>query len=241
MNVTYIAHSGFILETETAYFLFDYYTGKIPAMNAEKDIVVFVSHSHSDHYNPAIWELQMTYPNIHYVLWKRILTNKHAEELHTKGIDTERNVTLVRRNLEYTITLSDGNMLGIETLASTDQGVAYLLNYKKQTFYHAGDLNCWMWEGETKQYNNNMKANYLREMTKLNDKRIDVAFVPLDTRQHQYAYLGLELFLEHAQCNCVFPMHFWEDFSIIPAFIKDHPAYADAIMPVTRNGQTFYM
>ncbi len=43
MEVTYTGHSGFLLDTGSAYFLFDYYTGIIPDMDKDKPLVVFVS------------------------------------------------------------------------------------------------------------------------------------------------------------------------------------------------------
>ena len=30
----------------------------------------------------------------------------------------------------------------------------------RDRIYHAGDLNWWVWPGESKQYNNNMTANF---------------------------------------------------------------------------------
>ena len=33
MNVTYIHHSGFLIETEACYYLIDYFQGSIPALN----------------------------------------------------------------------------------------------------------------------------------------------------------------------------------------------------------------
>ena len=44
MTVTYIGHSGFLLETEDAYFLFDYFEGTIPELKNNKSIIVFSSH-----------------------------------------------------------------------------------------------------------------------------------------------------------------------------------------------------
>ena len=64
MKVTYIGHSGFLLETEEINFLFDYYEGEIPILEKEKPLVVFVSHSHHDHYNPEIFALLAVYQNI---------------------------------------------------------------------------------------------------------------------------------------------------------------------------------
>ena len=41
LTVTYIGHSGFLLETEDAYFLFDYFKGTIPELKNNKSIIVF--------------------------------------------------------------------------------------------------------------------------------------------------------------------------------------------------------
>ena len=54
MRVTYLGHSGFLLEMEDALLLFDYYQGSLPEMDPEKTLFVFVSHVHYDHYNPDI-------------------------------------------------------------------------------------------------------------------------------------------------------------------------------------------
>ena len=53
---------------------------------------------------------------------------------------------------------------------------------------------------------------------------IDVAFVPLDPRQEEYYYLGLESLLNTADVKRVFPMHFGEDFSVIERYRKERTA-----------------
>ena len=49
IKVTYLDHSGFLVELEDAYFLFDYYKGRLPQIDLEKKMFVFVSHVHHDH------------------------------------------------------------------------------------------------------------------------------------------------------------------------------------------------
>ncbi|MBQ2641861.1 MAG: ribosome biogenesis GTPase Der, partial [Lachnospiraceae bacterium] len=39
--------------------------------------------------------------------------------------------------------------LSVATLGSTDQGVAFVVNYAGQTVYHAGDLHWWAWPDDT--------------------------------------------------------------------------------------------
>ncbi len=58
MKVSYIGHSGFLMEWETCYWLFDHCTGEIPQMDAEKKVFVFVSHRHGDHWNPKVSDLR---------------------------------------------------------------------------------------------------------------------------------------------------------------------------------------
>ena len=48
MNIRYLKHSGVLIETKTARYLFDYIGGDIP--RSEKPLYIFVSHSHPDHY-----------------------------------------------------------------------------------------------------------------------------------------------------------------------------------------------
>lgn len=53
MKITYLFHSGFLVETAECYYLFDYCKGLLPFLHSEKPIFVFVSHGHEDHYAPA--------------------------------------------------------------------------------------------------------------------------------------------------------------------------------------------
>ena len=52
MKITYIYHSGFLVESADAYYIFDYYRADFPVTDADKPVYVFVSHRHPDHYNP---------------------------------------------------------------------------------------------------------------------------------------------------------------------------------------------
>lgn len=57
MKVTYLDHSGFLLELKDRYFIFDYYKGELPPLDRKKEVLVFCSHSHRDHYNSKIFDL----------------------------------------------------------------------------------------------------------------------------------------------------------------------------------------
>ena len=82
--------------------------------------------------------------------------------------------------------------------------------YGRQGNLSCGDLNWWHWEEETESYNEQMRQDYQREIDKLKDIVIDIAFVPLDPRQeNQYAW-GMDYFMKHTHTKYVFPMHMWE-------------------------------
>lgn len=233
MKITYLGHSGFLVETERHYLLFDYYTGKLPVFLPEKKLTVFVSHSHQDHFNKAVFDLQEIYQkgpeHITYVL------SKDIRKKQTEGLLQEENeLMFVRAHESYPLY---GGELLVETLRSTDVGVAYIVSCKEDLengtdgfcIYHAGDLNLWKWEGESKAYLNNMEANYRREMELLRGRRFDAAFVPLDPRLEGSAFGGLDIFLEAAQADCIFPMHFWKQPEIIGKYLSARPQVKNVI------------
>ena len=68
MTITYIHHSGYLLETEQALLLFDFVEGALPPLDPAKDLFVFVSHRHEDHFSPKIFDLAATHPRIRFIL-----------------------------------------------------------------------------------------------------------------------------------------------------------------------------
>ena len=41
MKVTYLDHSGFLLECKDRYCIFDYYKGELPPLDKGKEVLVF--------------------------------------------------------------------------------------------------------------------------------------------------------------------------------------------------------
>lgn len=250
MKITYLGHSGFLVETGEHYLLFDYFFGRLPAFLPGKKLTVFVSHSHKDHYNKEIFALQREdagggaqkesrdlWPGksrITYVLSKDI-RRKQAEEL----VAEENGLLFVKAHETYALY---GDAVTIETLRSTDAGVAYVVRVEEDggktlSFYHAGDLNLWKWAGMPKAFNNNMEANYRREMALIRGRHFDAAFVPLDPRLEQSAFGGMDLFLEAAEAEVVFPMHFWKQPEIVGEYLGERPQIRNVIMP--EEGRTY--
>lgn len=119
------------------------------------------------------------------------------------------------------------------TLHSTDQGVAFFIKCSEGCIYHAGDLNDWVWEGESEQYNKQMTGNYRHEINLLKDMlegtSLDAAFLPLDPRQGKDYYRGMLYFLQKISTKKVFPMHYWERPEIIQQFLQEYPVYKDIV------------
>lgn len=233
MKVTYLGHSGFLLEWPDFDWLFDYYEGELPTGDGEKTLVVFVSHKHQDHFNPEIFSIK-GYREIYYVLSSD--TKRAAEKLSSSGHPLY--FLKAREQLSLTIG-SSGTELQIQTLRSTDCGVAFLVEYDGKTIYHAGDLNWWVWPGETRQYNQNMTANFLRYTESLKGKELFAAFLPLDPRQGEWYSKGMAHVLSIAQVTYAFPMHFWKDHSIIQKFLlsEEGRPFQKQVVPLTAPGQ----
>ena len=243
MIVTYLGHSGFLTELEDVYLLFDYYQGEIPKLQKEKMLIVFVSHRHHDHYSRKIWDLRREYPLVKYVLSKDIsLSERMRQRFGLTPKDMESILRAAPDQLYETDTLN-GNRLRIETLRSTDEGVAFYVTYGSHTLYHAGDLHLWLWQEESGDWNRDMQARFEKELQKLRGRHVEAAFLPLDKRQETYAYAGMDAYLEAMEADYVFPMHCWKDYRIIDdykAARKDRP-FVSSIVRIETDGQRFVL
>lgn len=229
MKITYIGHSGFLVELEKTVLLFDNVQGEIPEVDGEKKWIVFASHRHQDHFCPDIFALAEQYP-VRYVLSSDIWGSRVPEE---------------RRG--QTVRLKAGERwedegVFVETLKSTDEGVAFLVQAEGQVIYHAGDLNNWHWELEPEAWNRKMEANYQKFLEPLRGREIDAAFVVLDPRQGESYALGMDYFLQTAKVKKVYPMHCWEEYSVIDRWMQEHAGspYRKSMVKITGRGEVFW-
>lgn len=229
MTITYLSHSGFLVELDHMVLLFDYYEGTIPSIPKNKPFFVFASHRHADHFNPVIFELAKNHSNIMFILSYDIWRKRVPEYLWEKTVHLEPN------------SVWEWSGMKVETLKSTDEGVAFLVEAEGKTFYHAGDLNDWRWEGEDKAWNEKMEKDFKAYIEPLRGRVIDAAFVPLDPRQEKNYTLGMDYFLELAEVKRVYPMHVWGDYTIINRWFLEHPAHSkkDRIVKITGGGEIF--
>lgn len=242
MKVTYIYHSGFAVELERCVLLFDYYMGELPMWEVDKVIYVFVSHKHKDHFNMKIFELAEKYEKVHFFLGSDIkLSGKYLER---NGISSsvKEKITNVGKNKTLDFDKIEDNMaIWIQTLRSTDAGVAFCVRAEECLIYHAGDLNWWHWEGEPYPFNENMERDYKKEINTIKGISFDAAFVPLDPRLEMAYGWGMDYFLEQVEAKYVFPMHLWEAYRTIGRY-KETPIgnkYRERIVDIREAGQEF--
>ena len=159
MTLTYIFHSGFVLETEQSILVFDYWLDPSGVMDSvlrsEKPMYVFSSHFHEDHFTNEIFEWKKQKPNITYILSKDIYKHRRASK-------EDADVWLAKGG-----TWSDDN-ISVWAMGSTDSGVSWIVETevkaaikrvqsqacldsaereqarpKVKRIFHAGDLNNW--------------------------------------------------------------------------------------------------
>ncbi|MFR5583627.1 MAG: hypothetical protein ACLTLQ_07175 [[Clostridium] scindens] len=129
----------------------------------------------------------------------------------------------------------------IRTLRSTDEGVAFFVRFKEMTIFNAGDLNWWHWEDESEAYNEMMRRNYQYEIGKIEGERIDAAFLPLDLRQGEQFFWGMDYFMRHTDTSHVFPMHMWGRYEAYERLMErpESEGYRQKVMHITRTQQVF--
>lgn len=216
MTLTYIFHSGFVLETEKSILIFDYWldvSGIVPPfLKKDKHVYVFSSHFHEDHFNSAIFEWRKQHKNITYILSKDIYKHRRANK-------EDADVWLAKGGAWSDDTLS------VWALGSTDSGVSWIVETEGKRIFHAGDLNNWYARflpeavpGETiyseefdeeidpiaheKQY-----LGELKDIRKITDS-FDVVMFPVDGRIGNGYTLGGRQFIERFKVGLFVPMHF---------------------------------
>ena len=225
MRVTFLAHSGFFVELEGVCLLFDWWKGELPPL-PEKPLLIFVSHWHEDHFSPAVFSLNAA---------AYIFGNMDKPWLAKKGASAdmlEKSVSM--RGSERCCPLPG---VTVETLPSTDEGVAFVVECGGKTVYHAGDLHWWHWDLEPDSWNSWVEEQFKGYTAPLRDRQLDLAFLLLDPRQQHAADWGFRYLLDTARIRRAFPMHQWEDYAITGSFLARCPQYTPKVVPVSWEGQ----
>jgi L-ascorbate metabolism protein UlaG (beta-lactamase superfamily) len=236
MKITFLEHSGFVVETAAAVLVFDYFKdpqGIVAGLlSGSKPVTFFVSHGHPDHYNSSILQAA-----------------KRAGVRYVMDRDTAVAHPSVRQlGDDRLTTVSEGDRLdgpacgcpGIDRLAvfgSNDEGVSFILRLADtgELIYFAGDLNDWDWQDDPAPVPQ-MQKDYRIQLERMQRDLlalegverfgrggvarggavhpprqevpvVDVAFIPVDLRLQEKAFNGAEIWLEYMYPKWLIPMH----------------------------------
>lgn len=217
MQITYIFHSGFAVEGESAILLFDIWhdpSGSLPRLlSLGKPVYVFASHFHDDHFSRRIFDWRKSHPAtpITYILSKDILRHRRAKA-------GEADVWLAKGG-EW----RDG-IVWVRAAGSTDSGVSWIVELEGKTLFHAGDLNNWYAKFLTDDYDGgnilsqefgvinplHEEMQYLGELKDIRKlaTEFDIAFFPVDGRIGNGYTRGARQFVSTFKVRHFIPMHF---------------------------------
>lgn len=225
-TVTFFYHSCVAVENNSIYCLFDYFPENTHiniSFPKEKEIYIFSSHGHGDHFHPEIFTesfLGKSTKTCNYILSEDI-----QEQM--KSNSEGKSILWVKPNQSYEI-----NNIKIKTFGSTDKGVSFLINVNNINIFHSGDLNWWHWDKFTKDEQELERINYQNEIKKIAEHTIDLAFVPVDPRLGAASYLAGNYFIEKIKPKYFVPIHLRFNF-------EHMKKYAQKVDPTLSQVLTF--
>jgi L-ascorbate metabolism protein UlaG (beta-lactamase superfamily) len=230
LDIYYLYNSGFVIEHGGDAIVVDYYRGglggqwrmPLPAEPLSyRDIYVFASHAHGDHYTPEIFTWREEHPGIRYVL---------SDDIRPHGRAILSDITYLADGRE-----ADVVSLRVKAYGSTDQGISFHIRTADGLdIFHAGDLNFWHWADEsTRAEVEEADADFTRELAKIRAgiRKLDAAFFPVDPRVGRDYYRGAVRFCEAMKPALLIPMHFGSSFDPPAAFFEEVAPYT-RVVPV---------
>lgn len=209
IKINYLYHSGFTVETKNHFLIFDYYRDRAKGDIAEvikskKNIVIFSSHSHPDHFNAEIFTWKNINQDIKYILSSDIEPGIKLQQMHFMAPYQELKL----------------QGLYVKAYGSTDLGVSFEVQVDGISLFHAGDLNWWHWYDESEEDNLHMEVKFKEEIEKLQGEHFNLAFFPVDPRLKESYAIGVNYFMEKLKPDYLIPMHFGDNYDAIRPFIK---------------------
>ena len=220
MRLTYIFHSGFLLETEHSMLVFDFWMDPVGVLHRclecsqNKPLYVFASHFHEDHFTREIFQWRTVYPsvNVTYILSKDILRHHRASR-------DDADVWLAKGG-----TWADEH-ISVTATGSNDSGVSWVVETDGKRIFHAGDLCNWYARflstnavtGDIRSDEMGMDVDPVAEEKRYLGELKDIAKVatsfdlvmfPVDGRIGNGYTLGARQFISRFQVGLFVPMHF---------------------------------
>ncbi|MBQ8554655.1 MAG: MBL fold metallo-hydrolase [Clostridia bacterium] len=231
MTVTYYHHSGFSVASDDVLLVFDYWLGQKRELSENlritpdylaqfKEVYVFISHDHVDHFDDVVFSWEQ-YAPVTYIVADDMPTHIQGRRMGPGG----------------KLTLSD--RVNVRAFGSTDAGVSYLVQMDGRCFFHAGDLNFWHWrEVSTAREIEIADEDFRKEIAPIPTDEIDLAFFPVDPRMGMHFDAGANYFMLSCKPRLLIPMHFWDRADIIVEFARRSRSRETEIIPMTTQGQS---
>ncbi|MDR1407814.1 MAG: MBL fold metallo-hydrolase [Tannerella sp.] len=213
MKLTYIYHSGFVVEGENATIVFDYFKDSDDAFIRHRlpsfpgKMYVLASHAHPDHFREDIMKWKQQRPDIRYILSRDILQKRPAGPPDAHYLEKGD--------------LWSDDRLHVRAFGSTDVGVSFLVETEGKQIFHAGDLNNWHWKDEsTEDEVRESDKHFLSELADIRQTvaRVDLAMFPVDPRLGTDYMLGAKQFVDRIRVDLFSPMHFGRAYAQAAAF-----------------------
>lgn len=218
-TLTYIHHDCFLLETPECGIVFDFWKEpeagdllrRLKRISAGRPVYVFVSHHHKDHFTPEIFEWAAEIPSIHYIV------SNDVRKLYKRYFSADSRYVGPRRVEPEMVTVArEGDILqfpgaDFHIFGSTDIGNSVVVVSGRKRYFHAGDLNAWIWKDEsTEQEIAEALAAFRKKVTPIAEQfpRIDVAMFPVDSRIGSDWWEGAREFVRMVDVGIFVPMHF---------------------------------
>ena len=196
--VLYLGNAGWAVKTTDRLLIFDYMEDErraddasllnghiLPEEIKSQKVYVFVTHEHTDHFAPVIYEWKKSLQNIEYIF----------------GFESKETPDYVQIMNPREDKVVDG--MTIRTISSTDAGVGFLIQVDGLVILHTGDH-----ANRTKV----LEKPFSDEIDYLSEMRLspDIAFISIKGcgfRDAEAVKTGVYYALEKLQPKAVFPMH----------------------------------
>lgn len=225
MNITYLLNSGFLIQDEKIFLVFDDYEDPAGIIDAAYDkgeferLYIFATHAHFDHFSTHI---RAYAPKVtQYIFSNDIKRTKRVK------IFPSSKITYMKRYSEW-----EDDAIKVCTYDSTDVGVSFLVQLPSgKKIFHAGDFNWWHWDDDTPENIELADKAFKRQMKRLNGLDADIAFFPVDGRLGSSQEMGAIEFVSRTVVKSFVAMHrvdfpLWQPSEKFLAAARDIPIWA---------------
>ena len=200
-QVVYIFHNCFVIHVGERTLLFDcpapqYLPKRSAAALAPelrgRDVTAFVSHSHTDHCHPDLASVCAGAAGARFVF------SDDVAELYPQSVPPGALVLEPDQAAEL-------DNICIETLASNDLGLAFLLEVDGLRVYHGGDLAAWVWDTASAAEQAFTAGFFSAALERIAARPVDIACTNVDRRLPNLA--GGPEFARRVRPRLLVPMH----------------------------------